>query len=87
MFLPGDLRRPPLPLSPPGTLRRPKGVKKKCLKTTVFSYLLKVSNDLAHLMRIGRLIHRNKATTDRKHLNSPIPVWAENMKFFDEDLR
>ena len=65
---------PPLPLSPPGTLRSPKGVKKKRLKTTVFSYLLKVSNDLAHLMRIGRLIHRNKAATDRKHFNSPMPV-------------
>ena len=65
---------PPLPLSPPGFLRRPKGVKKKRLKTTVFSYLLKVSNDLVHRMRIGRLIHRNKAATDRKHLNSPMPV-------------
>ena len=91
MFLPGDLRRPPpprpLPLSPPGSLRRPKGVKKKRLKTTVFSCLLKVSNDLAHLMRIGRLIHRNKAATDRKHLNCSIPVWVDNMKFFNEDLR
>ena len=63
----------PLPFSPPGSLRRPKGVKKKRLKTTVLSCLLKVSNDLAHLMRIGRLIHRNKVATDRKHLSSPIP--------------
>ena len=77
----------PLPLSPPGSLRRPKDVKKKRVKTTVFSCLLKVSNDLAHLMRIGRLIHRNKAATDRKHLNCSIPVWVDNMKFFNEDLR
>ena len=90
MFLPGNLRRSPprpLPLSPQGSLRRPKGVKKKRLKTTVFSCLLKVSNDLAHLMRIGRLIRRNKDATDRKHLNCSIPVWVDNTKFFNEDLR